>query len=528
MDPDAIQHSSSHSLSDSYARITRYFTIITFITAIAGATADTVSYFLHQFHFLFTINVVLTCILLLDLILLLSRKLKLRPAFIILLYITLLNITLTHIHVIRYENFLAKSILIGFFGILFVVLSGMVLDRKHSFLVMLWAILLLLSDIVRTQSPFLKETIPIIIITIIGLSYGVSMYMKLMWESYQKNQDALAEISRQKIRIEQQSSELRQTNTNLLDLQKHQKNLIEMIVHDMKNPLNNILNNSTGRPSRSANKSTHDAGRQMLLLAENMLDVHRMENTETILEPIALNFWASLRTAIGQVDYLLHQHDIHLETDVNKELWVSADKEILIRVFVNLFTNAIKHSPQSSRIRVSTARESRQEIIVNMEDQGEGIPEDQQEKVFERFVQLAARKSGSSRSTGLGLTFCKMSIELMQGNIWVASSSPEGTKISFTLPAAENQGTETILEAETSQEISLSGISREILIPVWKKLEKMDMYQAGKIMQEIYKVPQENPDMEQWVASVKDAVYSVNQKKYKELLNMIKTPNDAS
>lgn len=527
MDPEASKNPSLHKLSDSYARIRRYFTIVVFVTAIAGASADTISYFIHQFHFLFTINVILTSVLLIDLALLLSKKIELKPAFILLLYLTLLNITITHIHEIMYENFLAKSILMGFWGILFVVLSRMVLNRKHSYLVMAWAISLLLIDIFRTQSYFLKETIPIIIITIIGLSYGVNLYMKLLWESFQKNQDALAEISRQNVRIEQQAGELMQTNSNLMELQKQQKNLIGMIVHDMKNPLNSILNNTSGTPSRSASKSAHDAGRQMLLLTENMLDVHRMENAETVLTLTALNLWATIRKSIKQVDYLLHQHDIHLEIEVDKNIWVKADQEILIRICVNLFTNAIKHSPLSSRILVSTDEKSSHEIAVSIKDQGEGIPEHQQKKIFERFVQLVARKSGSSRSTGLGLTFCKMSIELMQGKIWIASSSPVGTTITFTLPLAAMDAEEAKAEPGSSDKIHLSEKSRSMLAPVIGKLEKMDMYQAGLIIQELNLISRGDQDMELWVDSVKDAVYSVNQKKYKKLLDLIKNPDDA-
>jgi signal transduction histidine kinase len=520
-DPDLIVKEDSNNLNESYSRINRYFTVIVFITSIVGASADTIIYS-HQFRFIFVINLVLIALLLLLLLLLLTKKLEIITVFTILLYATLLNITLSHVHEIRYDNYLAKSIMIGVWGILFVALSGMVPGKRHPYIVMLWAVSLLVFDIFRTNDDFLKGTIPMVIITLVGFSYGVSKYMKLFKDAFQKNQEALAEISRQKSFIEKQAGELEVTNINLKELQNVQKDLIEMIVHDMKNPLNSILNNSSKSPSKTANKYIHEAGRQMLLLVENMLDVYRMENTETKLEVEVLNLSETLQGAMSQVEYLVYQHNINMEINVDENLFVLADREILIRIFVNLFTNAIKHSPESSVIKVNSTRNDRHEVVLSIADQGEGIPESYKDRVFEKFVQIIIRKSGSARSTGLGLTFCKMSIELMNGNIWIADSSSRGTTVSFSLPAAQARRSGEPRKPVAAIEFHFTADEKQLLLPIVQKLVKLDMYKAGLIIQELGKLPLNNPDVEEWVEQVKDAVYSVNPKRFKQLLDMVK------
>ncbi|HZK61423.1 MAG TPA: HAMP domain-containing sensor histidine kinase, partial [Anaerovoracaceae bacterium] len=508
-------------LERSYARVNRYFTIIVFITAIIGASTDTIVYNKHNFHFLFTINLILTTILLADLWLLLTKKLSLRTAFILLLYTTLINITLTHIHEFQYDNFYAKAILIGFWGLLFVVLSGMVLGGWHPYVVMLWANMLLVYDITRTGPGFLVEVIPIIIVTLAGLSYGISMYMKLLRNSFQKNQDILDEVTSQKNIVEKQARELEKINTNLNELQQLQNDLIDMIVHDMKNPLNSIINNSSKKPSGKEYAYIHEAGRQILVLVENMLDVQKMENTVIQYNIEALNVSGILQDAMFQIELLTRQHAVKIETEVDKNLYVLADREILVRIFVNLFTNAIKHSPERSCVKVYCRQNGNQEVIVSIKDRGEGIPDEYRYKVFEKFVQVVSRKSGSARSTGLGLSFCKMTIEFMKGKIWIEDTSKEGTTISFSLPVAKSsEGINSVIYKSAEKTI-LSDEDIQFLSPLICKLKKLDVYKGGQILQEFTTLPALNKNVENWIEEVKMTVYSVNQEHYKEMLELV-------
>jgi len=75
-------------------------------------------------------------------------------------------------------------------------------------------------------------------------------------------------------------------------------------------------------------------------------------------------------------------------------------------------------------------------VLVAVSDTGEGIPEEDRERIFGKFAQVESRKSGRRMSTGLGLTFCKMAVEAHGGRIWVESKVGEGSTFFFTLPTA--------------------------------------------------------------------------------------------
>jgi len=99
-------------------------------------------------------------------------------------------------------------------------------------------------------------------------------------------------------------------------------------------------------------------------------------------------------------------------------------------------------------------------VKIEISDTGQGIPADQLHKVFDKFGQVSAKKSGKTRSTGLGLTFCKMAVEAHGGEIGVESEMGKGTTIWFTLHSAGIESTENRgIEASSSSQISKINLS---------------------------------------------------------------------
>ena len=98
----------------------------------------------------------------------------------------------------------------------------------------------------------------------------------------------------------------------------------------------------------------------------------------------------------------------------------------------NLISNAFKFSTEGNRISIEITR-SDQEFQVSVADQGVGIPDDELEAVFDKFVQSSKTKTGSG-GTGLGLAICKQIIQDHDGNIWAENTPTGGAKFAFTLP----------------------------------------------------------------------------------------------
>ena len=116
---------------------------------------------------------------------------------------------------------------------------------------------------------------------------------------------------------------------------------------------------------------------------------------------------------------------------------VECDEDLIRQVLTNLVDNAIKYSPESSKVIVRS-REEENVIRVDVEDFGPGIPKDQIPLMFRKFSRLHRPMKGQPRGTGLGLYLSKYFIELHGGTIHLKTEEGKGTTFTFTLPIHED------------------------------------------------------------------------------------------
>ena len=114
----------------------------------------------------------------------------------------------------------------------------------------------------------------------------------------------------------------------------------------------------------------------------------------------------------------------------------SGDEDILRRTLVNLLGNAIKFTPSGGTITAS-AEMVDQGMLFAIRDTGEGIPPEAFERIFEQFGQVESRIAGRKMSTGLGLTFCKLAVNVHGGRLWLESQPGKGSIFYFTIPHEE-------------------------------------------------------------------------------------------
>jgi signal transduction histidine kinase len=126
------------------------------------------------------------------------------------------------------------------------------------------------------------------------------------------------------------------------------------------------------------------------------------------------------------------EHDLVLNIPENLPT-VLADEQRIAQVLVNLVGNAAKYAPKQTRIMVSGSRVNGS-IQVDVSDEGEGIPPEDHELVFEAFRQIHRRPT--QKGAGLGLAISKGLVEAHGGRIWIQDGTAPGTTISFTLPIA--------------------------------------------------------------------------------------------
>lgn len=205
--------------------------------------------------------------------------------------------------------------------------------------------------------------------------------------------------------------------------------------HELRTPLNAILNYSEFIAGGFMGPVTEDqkrclttvveSGEHLLSLINDVLDISKIEvgKMELDYEDVNLNKIFKAVLSIGQG--LIGEREILLVDDIDTELpIIQGDERRLHQVFLNLVSNAVKFTEQGE-VRVS-ARSVNDTIHIAVSDTGFGIPPEDHEKIFEKFVQ-SDRGLRSGAGTGLGLPIARSLVEAHQGKLWLESAVGEGS-----------------------------------------------------------------------------------------------------
>ena len=245
--------------------------------------------------------------------------------------------------------------------------------------------------------------------------------------------------------IRRQRQEIQTQYVKLKELEVMRETLIQMIVHDLNNPLHAILGfgqlltghlqrMDTEQASRDAASITSSAGAAIDMI-EAILDVAKLECNEMSLNVTSVDIFSAVADAVKGMRPLLDQDDLHIHQVIPDDIpQIHSDAGLFGRILVNMISNAIKFSPTGGTITISAVL--RQEMVqMSVSDQGPGIPEEYSIRIFEKYGQIESRKTGTKYSTGLGLTFCKMAVEAHGGEIGIINNKDGGSTFWFTLPA---------------------------------------------------------------------------------------------
>lgn len=359
--------------------------------------------------------------------------------------------------------------------------------------------------------------------TIEGLTLELS---KNNLELEQKVTDRTHEVMKQKHEIENQAKALQETNKKIITLSKFKDSMTHMIVHDLKNPLNTIINASIMDDIPEKNNLIHEAGREMNNLVMNILDVYKYENTTMVLNKEHINLTELIEDAIIDVSFLGKARSIVFEIVINENIEVNVDKAIMHRVLVNILTNAIKFSPISGRIEVKTSLHNPDFVRISVKDHGPGVRPDRQKTIFDRF-QTEAQKDSLIVSTGLGLNFCKLAIDSHGGDIYVESKEMQGATFNIIVPLTESfaMNTQKIrreINYIISKEESLSSNDKIVILPYLDELRSLEVYQVSDILKVLNRLSKnESETLQAWIMKVTDAVLLCQQNRYAELINSI-------
>jgi signal transduction histidine kinase len=222
------------------------------------------------------------------------------------------------------------------------------------------------------------------------------------------------------------------------------ESLAQMIVHDLRSPLVSVIGYLelieqgyvSGEAARDSVRVVKKSAERVVEMVTEILNVAKLEAGRMTLERAPLDIGALVSDIGLDVRPLLAQRQLILEDAIAPDLpAVYADRELIRRVLVNLVANAASFSPRGSVVRVSAEAEGAR-LRVRVSDSGPGVPRGDRARIFEKF-EAAGRRDGRKHSTGLGLAFCKLTLEAHGGEIGVEDRGP-GATFWFTLPCAED------------------------------------------------------------------------------------------
>ncbi|MBW4514065.1 MAG: PAS domain-containing protein [Timaviella obliquedivisa GSE-PSE-MK23-08B] len=225
-------------------------------------------------------------------------------------------------------------------------------------------------------------------------------------------------------------------------IERMKDEFISVVSHELRTPLTSLHSAlkilTTGRLG-----TLSTAGQQMLEIADdnterlvrlvnNVLDLQRIEAGEVTMEKHGCNATELMVKATEAMQPMAQQHEVKFSTQLaNIQLWV--DSDYIVQALTNLLSNAIKFSPEGGTVWLTVERH-KAEALFQVRDQGQGIPTNKLESIFERFHQVDSSDSRKKGGTGLGLTICRKIIEQHDGKIWAESALGQGSVFSFTLP----------------------------------------------------------------------------------------------
>ena len=213
--------------------------------------------------------------------------------------------------------------------------------------------------------------------------------------------------------------------------------------HELRTPLHGILsfakfgikNHATAASEKVLGyfEKIQYSGQVLLALLNDLLDLSKLESGTVVFDFQRTDMNALIASVTDEFTALLSEKKLTIEfpkPELKNELNVDLQK--IKQVFRNLLGNAVKFSTDGGSIKVTSSRDNGC-VKVSVYDQGIGIPEDEFEAVFDKFIQSSKTKTGAG-GTGLGLSICKEIIHAHNGRIWAESNLDGGTIFSFQIP----------------------------------------------------------------------------------------------
>ncbi len=240
--------------------------------------------------------------------------------------------------------------------------------------------------------------------------------------------------------------ELKRSAEELRTLNETKDRFLSIISHDLRTPFSSILGYTdlllTNREMSEEKRVEYisfiqESAKNMLNLVNSLLDWTRLQTGRIKFEPKRLNAGPLVNNSIGMLNGTAMQKNINLVSNVDMNVYVHADENLLLQVFNNLISNAIKFTKPGGSIEVSAKPvPEKNSVEFCVADTGVGIKPEDMEKLFRVDSKFTLEGTAGEKGSGLGLSLVYDIVKKHGGEIWVKSKYGKGSRFYFTIPAS--------------------------------------------------------------------------------------------
>jgi len=290
-------------------------------------------------------------------------------------------------------------------------------------------------------------------------------------------QDELKDVN---IDLDSKIDQLAQVNLRLYEMNNLKNEFLATMSHELRTPLNSILGfsdvlaaaeNLDDRQNRYVS-NIRSSGQSLLAMINDVLDLAKIESGRMEVHAIEFKLEDLVERQVTSVAPLAEKKNIDLDFAVDPECpLLFSDVGKLEQILLNLLSNAIKFTPEGGRVRVHGRRHDARQVDLVVEDNGVGIPLDDQEAIFEKFRQgsgTPGQEDPMTREyggTGLGLSIVKELARLLGGSVGLESEFGKGSTFTVRIPVQHTDPV-GLNDSEAQPESQQVGLHRTAIAPL--------------------------------------------------------------